>query len=170
VTPPASLRSVHDGRSGRSRCRDVVGTPRRRAGARGAGARRHARENRATPARSESGEGPSRTGFRRALLRGHAAGSPRFPPIWPSRGRTGASSRHGIWATSTASRTPTGPGRTSRWLQANQPEVAAGWRKLDDAFYAYWTPMPHGMRRADSKAIRCERGRRDMLRALARRA
>jgi NAD(P)-dependent dehydrogenase (short-subunit alcohol dehydrogenase family) len=32
-----------------------------------------------------------------------------------------------------------------RWLQANQPEVAASWRKLDDAFYAYWTPMPYEM-------------------------
>lgn len=32
-----------------------------------------------------------------------------------------------------------------RWLQANQPEVAARWRKLDDAFYAYWTPMPYEM-------------------------
>jgi NAD(P)-dependent dehydrogenase (short-subunit alcohol dehydrogenase family) len=30
-----------------------------------------------------------------------------------------------------------------RWLQANQPEVAAGWRKLDDAFYAYWGPAPY---------------------------
>lgn len=25
-----------------------------------------------------------------------------------------------------------------RWLQENQPEVAASWKKLDDAFYAYW--------------------------------
>jgi NAD(P)-dependent dehydrogenase (short-subunit alcohol dehydrogenase family) len=32
-----------------------------------------------------------------------------------------------------------------RWLHANQPEVAAAWRKLDDAFYAYWSPMPYGM-------------------------
>lgn len=30
-----------------------------------------------------------------------------------------------------------------RWLQDNMPEVAAGWRKLDDAFYAYWGPMPY---------------------------
>jgi NAD(P)-dependent dehydrogenase (short-subunit alcohol dehydrogenase family) len=30
-----------------------------------------------------------------------------------------------------------------RWLQANEPEVAAGWRKLDDPFYAYWGPMPY---------------------------
>jgi len=30
-----------------------------------------------------------------------------------------------------------------RWLQANQPAVAAGWKKLDDAFYAYWTPPPY---------------------------
>jgi hypothetical protein len=32
-----------------------------------------------------------------------------------------------------------------RWLQANMPEVAARWRKLDDAFYAYWGPMPYEM-------------------------
>jgi NAD(P)-dependent dehydrogenase (short-subunit alcohol dehydrogenase family) len=32
-----------------------------------------------------------------------------------------------------------------RWLQSNQPEVAAAWKKLDDAFYAYWGPMPYGM-------------------------
>ena len=31
-----------------------------------------------------------------------------------------------------------------RWLQENQPEVAAGWKKLDDAFYAYWGQMPYG--------------------------
>ena len=31
-----------------------------------------------------------------------------------------------------------------RWLQANQPEVAAAWRKLDDAFYAYWGATPYG--------------------------
>ena len=31
-----------------------------------------------------------------------------------------------------------------RWLQANQPEVAASWRKLDDAFYAYWGATPYG--------------------------
>jgi NAD(P)-dependent dehydrogenase (short-subunit alcohol dehydrogenase family) len=30
-----------------------------------------------------------------------------------------------------------------RWVQANMPEVAAKWRKLDDAFYAYWGPMPY---------------------------
>jgi NAD(P)-dependent dehydrogenase (short-subunit alcohol dehydrogenase family) len=30
-----------------------------------------------------------------------------------------------------------------RWLQANQPEVAAGWKKLDDAFYAYWGATPY---------------------------
>jgi NAD(P)-dependent dehydrogenase (short-subunit alcohol dehydrogenase family) len=29
-----------------------------------------------------------------------------------------------------------------RWLQANDPEVAAGWKKLDDAFYAYWGKTP----------------------------
>ena len=32
-----------------------------------------------------------------------------------------------------------------RWLQANEPEVAAGLKKLDDAFYAYWGPMPYAM-------------------------
>lgn len=32
-----------------------------------------------------------------------------------------------------------------RWLQAHQPAVAAGWKKLDDAFYAYWGAMPYGM-------------------------
>ncbi len=30
-----------------------------------------------------------------------------------------------------------------RWLRANQPEVAAGWKKLDDAFYAYWGATPY---------------------------
>ncbi len=30
-----------------------------------------------------------------------------------------------------------------RWLEANEPEVAARWRKLDDAFYAYWGPVPY---------------------------
>lgn len=30
-----------------------------------------------------------------------------------------------------------------RWLRANQPEVAARWRKLDEAFYAYWGPTPY---------------------------
>ena len=30
-----------------------------------------------------------------------------------------------------------------RWLQANMPEVAASWRKLDDAFYAYWGTTPY---------------------------
>jgi NAD(P)-dependent dehydrogenase (short-subunit alcohol dehydrogenase family) len=32
-----------------------------------------------------------------------------------------------------------------RWLEQNQPAVAAGWKKLDDAFYAYWGAMPYGM-------------------------
>ena len=32
-----------------------------------------------------------------------------------------------------------------RWLQTNMPQVAAGWKKLDDAFYTYWGPMPYGM-------------------------
>lgn len=30
-----------------------------------------------------------------------------------------------------------------RWLRENQPEVAAGWKKLDDAFYSYWGPPPY---------------------------
>lgn len=30
-----------------------------------------------------------------------------------------------------------------RWLRENQPEVAASWRKLDDAFYAYWGATPY---------------------------
>jgi NAD(P)-dependent dehydrogenase (short-subunit alcohol dehydrogenase family) len=32
-----------------------------------------------------------------------------------------------------------------RWLQENEPHMAAQWRKLDDAFYAYWTSMPYDM-------------------------
>lgn len=32
-----------------------------------------------------------------------------------------------------------------RWLQENQPKVAAAWRKLDDTFYGYWGKMPYGM-------------------------
>jgi NAD(P)-dependent dehydrogenase (short-subunit alcohol dehydrogenase family) len=32
-----------------------------------------------------------------------------------------------------------------RWLDQNMPKVAAGWRKLDDAFYAYWGAMPYDM-------------------------
>jgi NAD(P)-dependent dehydrogenase (short-subunit alcohol dehydrogenase family) len=32
-----------------------------------------------------------------------------------------------------------------RWLQANMPQVAAGWKKADDGFYSYWGPMPYGM-------------------------
>ena len=32
-----------------------------------------------------------------------------------------------------------------RWLQANEPEVAAGWKKLDDQFYGYWGAMPYKM-------------------------
>jgi NAD(P)-dependent dehydrogenase (short-subunit alcohol dehydrogenase family) len=29
-----------------------------------------------------------------------------------------------------------------RWLRENRPEVAAGWRKADDGFYAYWGKTP----------------------------
>jgi NAD(P)-dependent dehydrogenase (short-subunit alcohol dehydrogenase family) len=32
-----------------------------------------------------------------------------------------------------------------RWLRENMPEVAAGWKKADDGFYAYWGTMPYGM-------------------------
>ena len=30
-----------------------------------------------------------------------------------------------------------------RWLQANMPEVAAGWKTLDETFYSYWGPTPY---------------------------
>ena len=30
-----------------------------------------------------------------------------------------------------------------RWLQQNEPGMAASMKKLDDAFYAYWGPMPY---------------------------
>jgi NAD(P)-dependent dehydrogenase (short-subunit alcohol dehydrogenase family) len=30
-----------------------------------------------------------------------------------------------------------------RWLDENMPEVAAGWKKADDGFYAYWGKMPY---------------------------
>lgn len=33
----------------------------------------------------------------------------------------------------------------AHWLRAHQPEVAAGWRRLDDEFYRYWAPMPYEM-------------------------
>ena len=29
-----------------------------------------------------------------------------------------------------------------RWLQENEPQMAAAWRKLDDTFYSYWTRVP----------------------------
>ena len=32
-----------------------------------------------------------------------------------------------------------------RWLQEHEPVMAAGWKTLDDAFYAYWGPMPYGL-------------------------
>ena len=32
-----------------------------------------------------------------------------------------------------------------RWLEQNQPNVAARWRALDDDFYAYWGAMPYEM-------------------------
>ena len=32
-----------------------------------------------------------------------------------------------------------------RWIREHMPEVAAGWRKLDDTFYGYWGPMPYSM-------------------------
>lgn len=31
-----------------------------------------------------------------------------------------------------------------RWLQDNEPAVAAGWKKLDDTFYSYWGDTPYG--------------------------
>lgn len=30
-----------------------------------------------------------------------------------------------------------------KWVQANLPNMAAGWKKLDDTFYGYWGPMPY---------------------------
>ena len=30
-----------------------------------------------------------------------------------------------------------------RWLEENQPKIAANWKKLDDAFYSYWGSMPY---------------------------
>jgi hypothetical protein len=32
-----------------------------------------------------------------------------------------------------------------RWVREHMPEVAAGWKKADDGFYAYWGKMPYGM-------------------------
>ncbi|HUP46629.1 MAG TPA: SDR family oxidoreductase, partial [Thermoanaerobaculia bacterium] len=32
-----------------------------------------------------------------------------------------------------------------RWLRENMPEMAGRWKKLDDAFYSYWGPMPYDM-------------------------
>jgi hypothetical protein len=32
-----------------------------------------------------------------------------------------------------------------RWLREHLPDVAAGWKKADDGFYAYWGKMPYGM-------------------------
>jgi len=32
-----------------------------------------------------------------------------------------------------------------RWLREHMPEVAAGWKKADDGFYAYWGNMPYAM-------------------------
>lgn len=31
-----------------------------------------------------------------------------------------------------------------RWLKQNMPQVAAGWARADDGFYAYWGRMPYG--------------------------
>jgi NAD(P)-dependent dehydrogenase (short-subunit alcohol dehydrogenase family) len=31
-----------------------------------------------------------------------------------------------------------------RWLREHMPEVAAGWKKADDGFYAYWGRLPYG--------------------------
>jgi NAD(P)-dependent dehydrogenase (short-subunit alcohol dehydrogenase family) len=38
-----------------------------------------------------------------------------------------------------------------RWLQENEPAMAASWKKLDDAFYAYWGPMPYNMPGEDAQ-------------------
>lgn len=32
-----------------------------------------------------------------------------------------------------------------RWLQANEPKMAANWKALDATFYAYWGAMPYDM-------------------------
>jgi NAD(P)-dependent dehydrogenase (short-subunit alcohol dehydrogenase family) len=32
-----------------------------------------------------------------------------------------------------------------RWLREHEPEVSAGWKKLDDVFYSYWGTMPYEM-------------------------
>jgi NAD(P)-dependent dehydrogenase (short-subunit alcohol dehydrogenase family) len=32
-----------------------------------------------------------------------------------------------------------------RWLTEHMPEVASGWKKADDGFYAYWGKTPYGM-------------------------
>jgi NAD(P)-dependent dehydrogenase (short-subunit alcohol dehydrogenase family) len=32
-----------------------------------------------------------------------------------------------------------------RWLEENNPKVAASWKKLDDSFYSYWGSMPYDM-------------------------
>ena len=32
-----------------------------------------------------------------------------------------------------------------RWLQENEPAMAAGWKKLDETFYSYWGAMPYQM-------------------------
>jgi NAD(P)-dependent dehydrogenase (short-subunit alcohol dehydrogenase family) len=31
-----------------------------------------------------------------------------------------------------------------RWVTENMPDVAAGWKKADDGFYAYWGKTPYG--------------------------
>lgn len=33
----------------------------------------------------------------------------------------------------------------ARWLREHMPEVAAGWKPLDEAFWAYWGQMPYEM-------------------------
>ena len=32
-----------------------------------------------------------------------------------------------------------------RWLNEHMPDVAAGWKKADDGFYAYWGKMPYAL-------------------------
>jgi NAD(P)-dependent dehydrogenase (short-subunit alcohol dehydrogenase family) len=32
-----------------------------------------------------------------------------------------------------------------RWVEENEPQMAAAWKKLDDTFYGYWGAMPYDM-------------------------
>ena len=37
-----------------------------------------------------------------------------------------------------------------RWVQANDPGVAAKWKKLDETFYSYWGSIPYSMPAGDA--------------------